>query len=96
VPGMGGAMDLVSGAKKVVVAMTHTAKGGPKIVKRCSLPLTAVRRVSLIVTEMAVIEPTEAGLALRERGPGVSVSEIQDATGVALIIDAKPPEMRLH
>jgi acetate CoA/acetoacetate CoA-transferase beta subunit len=96
VPGMGGAMDLVSGAKKVVVAMTHTAKGGHKIVPRCSLPLTAVRRVSLIVTEMAVIEPTDQGLALRERGPGVSLSEIQDATGAALIIEAEPPEMRLE
>ncbi len=77
VPGMGGAMDLVSGAKKVVVAMTHTAKGGHKIVARCALPLTATRRVSLVVTEMAVIEPTEAGLILRERGPGVSVGEIR-------------------
>ena len=95
VPGMGGAMDLVSGAKKVVVAMTHTAKGGHKIVARCSLPLTATRRVSLVVTEMAVIEPTEAGLVLRERGPGVSVGEIEDATGAALIVEADPPEMVL-
>ena len=94
-PGMGGAMDLVSGAKKVVVAMTHTAKGGHKIVARCSLPLTATRRVSLVVTEMAVIEPTEAGLVLRERGPGVSVGEIEDATGAALIVEADPPEMVL-
>ena len=95
VPGMGGAMDLVSGAKKVVVAMTHTAKGGYKIVARCSLPLTATRRVSLVVTEMAVIEPTEAGLKLRERGPGVSVGEIRDATGATLIVEAEPPEMQL-
>ena len=76
--------------------MVHTAKGGHKIVARCSLPLTAIRRVSLIVTEMAVIEPTDAGLALRERGPGVSIREIQDATGAALIIEAEPAEMQLN
>ena len=63
--------------------MAHTAKGGHKIVPRCSLPLTATRRVSLIVTEMAVIEPTEAGLALRELGPGVSLRDIEEATGAA-------------
>ena len=96
VPGMGGAMDLVVGAKKVVVAMVHTAKGGHKIVPRCTLPLTAARRVSLIVTEMAVIEPTEKGLMLRERGPGVSVQEIRDATGASLIVEGDPPEMRLE
>jgi acetate CoA/acetoacetate CoA-transferase beta subunit len=95
VPGMGGAMDLVSGAKKVVVAMLHTAKGAHKIVSRCSLPLTAARRVSLVVTEMAVIEPTDAGLALRERAPGVSLREIQEATGAALIIEGEAPEMEL-
>ena len=95
-PGMGGAMDLVTGARKVVVAMVHTAKGGHKIVERCSLPLTAVRRVSLIVTEMAVIEPTDVGLALRERGPGVSARQIQDATGVRLIVERDPPEMALN
>ena len=96
VPGMGGAMDLVCGARKVVVAMVHTAKGGRKIVPRCSLPLTATRRVSLIVTEMAVIEPTDAGLMLRERGPGVSVEDIVKATGAKLIVEGEPPEMRLN
>ncbi len=95
VPGMGGAMDLVAGAKKVVVAMVHTAKGSHKIVSRCSLPLTATRRVNLIVTEMAVIEPTEQGLVLRERGPGVSVREIEESTGAYLILEGDPPEMRL-
>jgi len=76
--------------------MVHTAKGGHKIVERCSLPLTATRRVSLIVTELAVIEPTEKGLVLRERGPGASVEEIVKATGARLIIEAEPPEMALN
>jgi acetate CoA/acetoacetate CoA-transferase beta subunit len=95
IPGMGGAMDLVAGAKKVVVAMVHTAKGGHKIVPRCSLPLTATRRVSLIVTEMAVIEPTNRGLVLRERGPGASLHDIENATGARLEIEGDPPEMAL-
>ena len=95
VPGMGGAMDLVAGANRVVVAMVHTAKGNPKIVPECSLPLTAVRRVSLIVTEMAVIEPTADGLVLRERGPGVSVEDIEAATAASLIQLGEVPEMTL-
>jgi acetate CoA/acetoacetate CoA-transferase beta subunit len=95
VPGMGGAMDLVTGARRVVVAMVHAAKGEPKIVPNCTLPLTSIRRVSLIVTEMAVIEPTEAGLILRERGPGCSVDAILKATAAKLIVEAEPPEMRL-
>ncbi len=66
VPGRAGAKDLVAGAKHVIVALIHTGKGGPKIAPRCSLPLTAARRISLIVTELAVIEPTAAGLVLRE------------------------------
>ncbi|HDR28861.1 3-oxoacid CoA-transferase subunit B [Rhodovulum sp.] len=86
VPGMGGAMDLVTGAKRVVVAMVHSAKGAPKIVPECTLPLTAARRVSLIVTEMAVIEPTDDGLVLRETGPGVSVEDIRAATTATLIV----------
>ena len=94
-PGMGGAMDLVAGAKRVVVAMVHTAKGRPKIVPECELPLTALRRVSLIVTEMAVIAPTDAGLTLRERGPGVDVDAIRAATAAELIVEGDIPEMAL-
>jgi acetate CoA/acetoacetate CoA-transferase beta subunit len=96
VPGMGGAMDLVSGARKVIVAMVHTGKGGHKIVERCSLPLTATRRVSLVVTELAVIEPTEKGLVLRERGPGVSTEDVVKWTSAKLIIEGEPREMRLN
>ncbi len=77
VPGMGGAMDLVSGAKRVIVAMTHTVKGKPKIVRHCSLPLTSSRPVSLIVTDMAVIEPVAEGLLLRELAPGITVTAVR-------------------
>ncbi|WP_186429319.1 3-oxoacid CoA-transferase subunit B [Clostridium sp. BSD9I1] len=86
VPGMGGAMDLVSGAKKVIIAMTHTTKGEPKILKECSLPLTAVGKVSLIVTEMGVMEVTSKGLVLKEIAPDVTVNEILEATKAELII----------
>jgi len=86
VPGMGGAMDLVTGAAKVIVAMQHVAKGESKIVKRCSLPLTALRRVDFIVTDLAVIEPTDEGLVLRETAPGVSVQEVKQASLAHLII----------
>lgn len=95
VPGMGGAMDLVAGAKQVIVAMVHTAKGKPKIVPECNLPLTAARRVNLIVTEMAVIEPSADGLLLRERGPDVTIEEIEDATSANLIKMGDIPEMAL-
>jgi acetate CoA/acetoacetate CoA-transferase beta subunit len=94
-PGMGGAMDLVAGAKRVVVAMQHAAKGEPKIVETLTLPPTAARRVSLIVTELAVIEPTDDGLALGERAPGVSASEILASTGARLIVPDDAPEMPL-
>jgi acetate CoA/acetoacetate CoA-transferase beta subunit len=93
VPGMGGAMDLVVGAKRVIVAMQHAAKGQPKIVASLTLPPTATRRVSLVVTEMAVIEPTPEGLLLRERAPGVSVDDIVAQTGADLLIIGEVPEM---
>jgi acetate CoA/acetoacetate CoA-transferase beta subunit len=93
VPGMGGAMDLVSGAKRVIVAMTHTARGKPKIVRHCTLPLTSVRRVSLVVTDMAVIEPTDRGLVLRELAPGTTVDAVRAATEADLIIPDHVPEM---
>jgi len=95
VPGMGGAMDLVAGAKQVIVAMVHTAKGRPKIVRECTLPLTAERRVSLIVTEMAVIAPTDEGLVLRERFPGTTIDEIEAATDATLIRKGDVAEMAL-
>ncbi len=95
VPGMGGAMDLVTGAAKVVVAMQHAAKGESKIVPLCTLPLTAQRRVSLIVADLAVIEPTEDGLVLRERAPGVRVQDIVAATAARLIVPDDVPEMQL-
>jgi acetate CoA/acetoacetate CoA-transferase beta subunit len=93
VPGMGGAMDLVTGAKRVIVAMTHLAKGAPKIVKRCSLPLTALRRVDLVVTELAVIAPTSEGLVLKEVAPGVSRDRVLAATEASLIVPPRVPEM---
>ena len=86
VPGMGGAMDLVSGAKKVIIAMLHTAKGESKILKKCRLPLTAVGKVSLIVTDMAVMEVTREGLLLREIAPDVTVEDVINATEAELII----------
>ena len=86
IPGMGGAMDLIVGSKKVIAAMTHTVKGAPKILKKCRLPLTAVGRVNLIITELCVIEVTKKGLILRETAPGVTVSHIQSLTEAELIV----------
>ncbi|WP_411679836.1 3-oxoacid CoA-transferase subunit B [Clostridium thailandense] len=87
VPGMGGAMDLVSGAKKVIIAMLHTAKGEHKILKKCKLPLTAVGKVSLIVTEMGVMEVTKDGLVLREIAEGTTIEDVIAATEADLVID---------
>ena len=86
VPGMGGAMDLISGAKKVIVAMEHTAKGNPKILKKCSLPLTAAHQVDMIITEMCVLEVTEEGLLLKERNPDFTIEDIQAVTDAPLLI----------
>ena len=95
IPGMGGAMDLVTGTKRVIVAMTHTAKDKSKIVKTCTLPLTSIRPVSLVVTELAVIEPTADGLVLKERAPAVAVDTIVAATQARLIVPPQVPEMKL-
>ena len=87
VPGMGGAMDLVVGAKKVIIAMEHTTKeGAAKILKKCSLPLTAVNAVDWIVTELGVMEMTCEGIVLRELAPGVTVEDIQSKTEAVLIL----------
>jgi acetate CoA/acetoacetate CoA-transferase beta subunit len=95
VPGMGGAMDLVTGSARVVVAMQHAARGASKIVMECDLPLTSVRRVDLVVTDLAVIRPMHNGLHLIERAPGVTVADILAATAATLIVPDDVPEMTL-
>lgn len=87
-PGMGGAMDLLVGAKKVIIAMEHTAKGAPKILKKCRLPYTAIHCVNKIITEMAVIEVTKDGLLLTEYNPEFTVEQIQEATEAELTVSA--------
>jgi len=95
VPGMGGAMDLVSGAKRIVVAMQHTAKGAPKIMKKCTLPITSSRPVALVVTELAVIAFPGGPATLLETGPGISVDQVIAATDAELTIAENVPEMTL-
>lgn len=94
-PGMGGAMDLLMGAKKVVLAMEHTAKGAHKILTNCNLPLTAAGQVNLIITEMGVMEITPDGILLKEVHPEFSVEDVQNATGAKLIISENLTKMKI-
>jgi len=95
VPGMGGAMDLVSGAKIVIVAMQHAAKGKSKIVAKCTLPLTSVRPVNLVVTDMAVIGFPDGKATLLETAPGVSIGEVLAVTDAELAVPNPVPEMKI-
>ncbi|MET0675509.1 MAG: 3-oxoacid CoA-transferase subunit B [Bradyrhizobium sp.] len=95
VPGMGGAMDLVSGARRVIVAMQHAAKGKSKIVARCTLPLTSSRRVDMVVTDMAVITFAAGRATLLETAPGLKIAEVLAVTEAELAIPDAVPEMNL-
>ncbi|PAB58299.1 3-oxoacid CoA-transferase subunit B [Anaeromicrobium sediminis] len=95
VPGMGGAMDLVVGAKKVIISMTHTAKGKPKILKECKLPLTAANQVNMIITEMGVMEVTKDGIVLLEINPDFSIEDVKNATEAELIISENLKKMEI-
>jgi acetate CoA/acetoacetate CoA-transferase beta subunit len=95
VPGMGGAMDLVAGARQVIVAMQHTARGKAKLVVQCNLPLTSVRAVDMLVTELAVIVFRDRTATLLETAPGVSVADVRAATKAKLVVPNHVPEMQL-
>src|SRR6186713_1810558 len=95
VPGMGGAMDLVSGAKRVVVAMQHCAKGKSKVLRRCTLPLTSTRRIDLLVTELAVIAFTDTGPVLQETAPGIGVGDVVANTEAKLTVPERVPSMAI-
>ena len=94
-PGMGGAMDLVVGAKRVILTMEHTQKGNHKILKECTLPLTAAGQVNMIITEMGVMDITPEGIVLREIHPEFTVEQVQEATGAKLIIDPNLKPMHI-
>jgi acetate CoA/acetoacetate CoA-transferase beta subunit len=93
VPGMGGAMDLVTGAKRVIIAMQHTAKGKPKIVEACTLPLTSARPIDMLVSEMAVIAFKDGKATLLETGPGFTVEQVVAATAARLVLPDEIPQM---
>jgi acetate CoA/acetoacetate CoA-transferase beta subunit len=94
-PGMGGAMDLVVGTKKLIIAMEHTSKGAPKILKKCTLPLTVAHKVDLIITEKAVFEITPNGMVLREVSPFSSLEDIRQNTEADYTVDLNPLEQCL-
>ena len=94
--GIGGAMDIAVGARRLIVCMEHNAKdGAPKVVRQCSYPLTAIECVKTIITDLAVIDVTPAGLVLREVAPGFTAAEVQQCTGAKLIVRGSVPEMKL-
>ncbi|GGW88354.1 CoA transferase subunit B [Alteromonas halophila] len=96
VKGMGGAMDLVAGAKNIIVTMTHADKhGNSKLLQSCTLPLTGVNCITQIITDLAVLDVADGAYHLRERAPGVTVEEIQEKTAGTLIVDGDIPEMKI-